>query len=216
MLRAPVDAARVFDAPATVRSGLLPILRERVEGITDPRVLDLGPPNSGLLECLRDCRCRVYYNTLPGALPARLQQGQLDAADIDTVLSSFWSGLDSGLSFDVVLAWDYLDYLAPECLQQLIKSIAARCRPGAWFYCQTHQGVAMPKRPARFFIETPQKNSVQLATEPVVTVQASKRLPGKVLLGWMSGFSIHKLYLMQDAKQEHLFCYDAGSRNGGA
>lgn len=197
----------------TVRSGLIPLLRERVDRFADAAVLDLGPPDSGLLELLRGCSCRVYYNTFPDALPARLQRGQLDVADIDTLFASFWSGLDDGLCFDVVLAWDYLDYLAPEALQQLVMKVAARCRPGAWFYCQTHQGVAMPKLPARFHIETVANNEAHIATQTGVPVQASKRLPGKVLLGWMSGFTMYKLYLMQDAKQEHLFCFDPGNQN---
>lgn len=192
-----------------MRSGLLPLLRERIGRFAGSSVLDLGPPSSGLLEYLGGSRCRVHYNTLRDALPARLQRGDLASCDLTTVVETLGSRNGGPRSFDVILAWDYLDYLAPEQLQPLVTGLTSQCRPGAWLYCQTYQGVAMPAQPARFQIDATVAGEVCFTTEPADAVRAPRRLPGNVLLGWMSGFSILKLHLMQDAKQEHLFCYDA-------
>lgn len=209
MPRAAADSAALADEPVSVRSGLLPVLHERAGAQAGMRILDLGLPSNGLLEYLCGTRCRVYYYTFTTALPVRLQNHALDNRP---AINAFTSELkQAGFPrFDAVLLWDYLEYLPPGLPEEFLRSVQHLCQPGAWLYLQTHQSVSMPEHPSRFYISSDADGSacITCASDPLpLRQQAARRTAPKILLKWLPGFAIHKLYLMQDVKQEHLFSY---------
>ncbi len=183
-------------------SGLLPVIRDHVAEQPGCKVLDLGYPNSGILEYLRGTPCRVYYNTEKDALAARMQNGCFDSHTGASLECGF-----SGMRFDVVLVWDYFEYISTENLHALGRQISAWCLPGALFYLQTHQGSTMPATPVKYQIFTDSKGAVRLENQIYVKVQPARRTAANRLLECLPGFTIYKLHLMQDVRQEHLFLY---------
>ena len=166
-------------------SGLLPVVRDYIAERPGCKVLDLGYPNSGFLEYLRGTQCRVYYNTEKGALAACMQNGCFDSHTGTSMGCGF-----SGMRFDVVLAWDYFEYVSAENLSSLGKRISACCQPGALFYLQTHQGSTMPATPVKFQIVTDSKGAVRLEYQIYVKVQPARRTAANRLLECLPGFAI--------------------------
>jgi len=193
------------------RSGVLPVIRDRLNNGSSAVVLDVGPPDSGILDFLHGAACRVYFNTTRGAFPDRLRLGQLTAENLPGLLDSLVPR-QRPVAFDLVFLWHYLDYLDRELIQVFLRWLIALCRPGAWLYFMTHQGTTLPRASAPLHISPDGEIEFPHGAPGGV----APRHPTRVFMDWMPGWRMHKLYLTQSGVQENLFQFgDAPGADGG-
>jgi len=167
-------------------------------------VLDWGTPADGMLEYFSVSACKVYYDTFPDSICTRMRDGFFcDYADV-SVFEQELLGQEIPRC-DAVLLWDYLEYLQPD-LQKIVLSVLHRwCRPNARVYLQTYQGVRMPSSPAPFAVYQDRDEMTKIASRTDVPSVPAQRISTRRVLDWLTGFTVQKLHLMQDARQEHLF-----------
>jgi hypothetical protein len=183
-----------------LRSGIMPVLRERLFAAPGSCVLDLGPPSTNKFSFFTGAPCRFYTNNLPDNLFVRLATPGTAFNDEDFQELVPQSG-PSG--FDVVLAWDYFDYLQAPALKSLCTWLGKHCRPGALIYFLISHAKAIPDAPAH--IDLIDDDHLRYESGPLV--RETNRLAPRVLEGLMPNFRIHKLYLLGNGVQEHLYSY---------
>ncbi len=178
------------------------MIEERLQQHPGSRVLDLGPPTERKFQFFSRLRTRLYYNNFPDSLCAHLlgpnSQTNVSASDFQRMLP------DSRVEYDVILAWDYLDYLTPENLRVVTNQLTQCSRSGTWIYFLMAQHSKIPDRPAT--IDLLSGEYIRYACGPATREGA--RYPPKVLEGLLMGFQINKLVLLKNGIQEHLFAHE--------
>lgn len=179
---------------------MLPLIRARLEESARSRVLDFGLPSTNKLIYLSRCRSSIYWNNFPGGLGDWLRNG-IEEKSMNR--SAFGDFLISGAQekFDVVLLWDYLDYLRFDLIRELIAQLSPYCKPQCWLYFLISQGAKMPAMPAD--IDLTLDDSLRYRATPLL--RTAPRFAPKVLEEGMPGFRIFKLYLLKNGVQEHMF-----------
>jgi hypothetical protein len=183
-----------------LRSGIMSVLRERLFAAPGSCVLDLGPPSTNKFSFFTGAPCRFYTNNLPDNLFVRLATPGTTFTDEDFQELVPPSG---PTGFDVILAWDYFDYLPAPALKSLMTWLGRYCRPGAVIYFLISHAKAIPEGPAN--IDLIDDDHLRYESGPLV--RESAKLAPRVLEGLMPHFHIQKLYLLGNGVQEHLYCY---------
>ena len=164
--------------------------------------MDLGPPTELKLRFFSRFKIRLFYNNFPESLCELLlgatPQTNLTESDVLGLLP------DSRVKYDLILAWDYLDYLTPENLRVVTAQLSRCSRPGTWIYFLMSQHGKIPDAPAT--IDLLSEEYIRYACGPATREGA--RYPPKVLEGLLRGFRINKLVLLKNGIQEHLYTYE--------
>ncbi len=147
----------------------------------------------------------MFYNNFPDSLCTLLfgagPQRHLSESEFASMLPH--SGVRD-VSYDLILAWDYLDYLSPENLRIVTAQLSNCSQKNTWIYFLMSQHGKISDRPAT--IDILSENHIRYASGPATREGA--RYPPKVLEGLLVGFRIKKLVLLKNGIQEHLFEYD--------
>ncbi len=189
---------------ATLRSGLLPLIRTRLQETPGSRVLDFGLPTTNKLTYLSQPQTRVFWNNLPEGLGDGMRRGFDDEPLTDGELKEFFV-TDEQPSFDVILFWDYFDYMTFESVRVLMRQLARHCQHDTWIYFLVSQAADMPPVPAD--IDLTLDDCLRYTALPAT--RTAPRYAPKVMEEGMPGFHILKLYLLKNGVQEHLFHYKA-------
>jgi hypothetical protein len=156
-----------------------------------PSVLDLGEVTGDNLAFLSRFRARVSIADLYRSIKtARLE---------DKLLPS-----DPPSRFDVILMWDLLNYLAPEEIVWVAKSIDRVSKPGATMLAFLASSREIPHRPSVYHI----RNEETLICE----VQAPRkkeapRYTEQMLLRLMPGTTVESRFQLRNETVEYLFQY---------
>ncbi|HSF15320.1 MAG TPA: methyltransferase domain-containing protein [Vicinamibacteria bacterium] len=111
---------------------------------------------------------------------------------------------EPSLRFDLVLAWDVLNYLFPEELSHLMTSLDPYLRPGTLVHALVVAGHEMPVSPAIYRIEDESTVTYEPAAEE------SRPAPGYVepsLLKLMRGLAVEKRFQLRNGSVEYAFSY---------
>lgn len=181
-------------APQVLRSGLLPRLEEFQRRRGD-LALDLGVISAEKLKLLAPFSQRVAFDNFPGCLTELLTAESSPSAD------ALCAALRVPGPFDLVLLWDFLDYIERGALKPFLRRIAEYCRPGALVYFMVSQTRFVAPTPAVLDVRTP--DQIVFRNEP--WTRTSSRHPPQVIKDMMPGFEIRKLFLLKNGVQEHLF-----------
>lgn len=176
------------------------MIRTRLEESPRSRVLDFGLPSGNKLIYLSQCKSSIYWNNFSGGLGEWLRHGIEEESMGRTAFRDFLIA-DAKDKFDVVLLWDYLDYLRFDLIRELIAQLSPYCKPQAWLYFLISQGAKMPAMPAD--IDLTLDENLRYRATPLL--RTAPRFAPKVLEEGMPGFRILKLYLLKNGVQEHLF-----------
>jgi len=188
------DRAAAPLAPQVLRSGLLPRLAEfqsRRGGVA----LDLGAITNEKLKLLAPFAQRVALDNFPGCVSELLAAEQSPSAD------ALCGALRLPGPFDVVLMWDFLDYIDRGALKPFLRRIADSCQRGALVYFLVSQTRFVAPTPAVLDVRLP--DQIVFRNEP--WTRTSSRHPPQVIKEMMPGFEIRKLFLLKNGVQEHLF-----------
>jgi hypothetical protein len=114
--------------------------------------------------------------------------------------------------FDLVLAWEVLNYLGPEDLGPFMDDLSPYVRPGATFHAFVSTGREMAATPSRYRIEDEATLVLDSATHRV----PSPRYAEPELLKRMPGLRVEHRFQLRNGMQEYVFSYRPFSVVAGA
>ena len=199
-LRTPSPPESQGTAERRHQSLALPLLVKRLGGGLRRRVLDLGPAVGGNVGFLAGLSCRVHI--------ADLQQSLFPAGEARPAISgeAFRSLLDndlpSGEGFDVVLAWDLLDYLEESRIRILSGHLARLCPAGSLLLVLVSTRREIPDRPNRFEIVDSDHLDYELETS---LLRPGPQYKEPVLHRCLPEFEVESTFLLRNGTQEYLF-----------
>ena len=164
-------------------------------------ILDLGTARPQTIDLLSRFRCRVDIADLEEPVVASLdwKDDSEEAPDPVEPLRS----MPRSEPVDVILTWDYLNYLNRQQITALMTAIANRSRPGAFVHALIgYSRSVMSRRPGLFapldegrLIELPAGTSERAAT----------RYSTEDLDRCSPGYTIERIRLLTSGMQEYLF-----------
>ncbi len=181
------------------RSLALPQVLRGLHPESHPSLLDLGAAVGHNLEFLSAYSCRVRIADLYRSVQAEPVESR--APEAFPALLPRLLALDRGEHFDVILAWDILNYLRPDQSTALMTWLAPACTPRTTVFALISTLRQIPIAPLRYRILDEQ----HLAWEgPAVATRPSPRLTQHQLRRMTPGFSVRNSYILRNGMQEFL------------
>ena len=194
----------------------LPGLVERLDGDRKCRILDLGPAHGATVEFFSRYSCVLYVADLYRSLKARRvdpsdrpdepqdkEEASAERARIFDELLSY----DGDTRFDLVFAWDLLNYLAPEQIEALSHRLASFSHRGTKLFAMIAIHREIPARPCAFKILDSETLEYDALTHHTRT---APRHPEPALRRLMSGFDVESTCVLRNGLQEYVFTYTPG------
>jgi len=189
-----------YENPALVRAPLFQSLAEKLAEDRRWVVLDIGAVRPETVAVLSDFRCRLDIADLGQAIDA------LAASTEDSRLDDFVAALPVAKNpepIDVVLTWDYLNYLERDGLAALMAAIAQRCRRGALVHALiVYSERLMQQQPGEF---VPADAGHILERSTVKADRIAPRYSPDDLTRCMPGYQTERVRLLANGMQEYLF-----------
>ena len=200
----PVGAVTAAVRLETQRTVNVPLFRSLMESLAEDRrwvVLDLGVARPRLIDLLSRFRCRIDIADLVEVTTASANPTEGPAEPSDPIESL--RSMPRTEPADIVLSWDFLNYLSPEQIIRLMTSLGARCRIGAFVHALiVYRDFRMPQRPGQF---APLDESRLVNLSPAKPDRAAPRYSPEDLDRYSPGFTIERARLLTSGMQEYLF-----------
>lgn len=207
--RREVEAETVLQVPTLGLGAALSLLpRHR-----PARVLDLGPANGQNVTFFSRFGCQLEIFDLYSSITDYRNQGfgstSRTPSPVHAAVDSFLERAESReqqpgseSSFDLILAWDLLDYISGPEIAELFRGLRPHRRAGTRLLAFVSYRGPIPGRPRRY----------QIADEKSLAFDegagASRPCPGykePQLLKLLPGFEVESCYLMRHGVQEYVF-----------
>jgi hypothetical protein len=129
---------------------------------------------------------------------------RLTIADLSPTSDLTIPCVDERVRFDLVLAWDVLNYLGPDRLTRLMGRLEPRFRPGTMLHALIATGREIDAQPPRYRI----KGARTFVSEPVSgsRVRAPRYLE-QDLVKRMPGLTVERRFQLRSAMLEYVFSY---------
>jgi hypothetical protein len=178
-----------------------PGLEEAVRGVPDDgscKVLDLGPSVADNVEFVSSF---ASYLQIIDAIDRGPSASEMEGGGFGR-LSTLLSLLDEHRrSFNLVLAWDVLNYLSTDQAERLLQSVAELCLPNARLHAVVFATDTMAAVPNRYRI----LDSTHLAYEPGTTeLRGAPNLPPAAVGKLLKGFRIEHSFVLQHGVHEYV------------
>jgi hypothetical protein len=184
----------------------LEALSQRLLGVTTCAILDLGPVRSANIEFWSHFNPFMYIADLRSGLPLPVSAAN-DSEDADFVEPD-WNhllALPEGRSFDVILAWDLLNYLELRSVASLIRFLKGYCRPGTVLFTLIFDQKEMPEEITAYRI----MDESHLAYEYCSSrMRVCPRHQPRAMTGVMSHFQASNSFRLRNGIVEFLFVYE--------
>ncbi len=128
--------------------GITSIYNE-VKASTRNRVLDLGPMTQGTFQFFSRLSCKIHFENLDEFIADNHDQ-PLDQALVR--LREFLSPHNDEEKFDIILAWDFFNYLELPLIQALLNTLNNVCKKDTLLHWVKYVGQDIPQMPRRFQI----------------------------------------------------------------
>lgn len=161
------------------------------------QILDLGSCVSSNLNFYTKLGCRFHFENLNEVV-----NGTDSDSDISKSLDSVFSEVASGLVFDVVLVWDFLNFLPLPLIVKLFEKLEPFIHPNTFFYVVPYVGSRQPCAPCRFGIQDQYSVNIEVSdyaakrSDKITSAAMFKSLPDIFVLrsylnrdGMVPGFS---------------------------
>lgn len=195
--------------PSQKSLGLRNLLPESED--TTIRVLDLGPARSANLEFFSRYGGQLtvadFYNGLRAARAATAD----DDVDVDRKAKAFAELLpfDKSARFDLILAWDLLNYLTPMEHHLLMVSLEPFCLSGTFILAFVSTQKEMPPAPSAYSIRDA---DTLIYEEREGRARPCPRYVEADLLKRMQGLTVENRYQLRNGMLEYVFSYRMSSR----
>lgn len=107
--------------------------------------------------------------------------------------------------FDLILAWDLLNYLAPDELSKMAELLVALSRRGTRLFGLIYTSAEMPTRSGRFRVAG---RSTLAYGERSSVRRAAPRYREPDLLRSLRGFAVERVFLLRHGVEEYVLAYD--------
>ncbi|MGJ8669339.1 MAG: hypothetical protein ACSHXK_07630 [Oceanococcus sp.] len=189
-------------ATAVAVTERLPLLAEAIQRTADrPRrvLMDFAPASPASLDTFHPLSCRLRLLEFP-----ELRQKLAKASDLKHFQALLQSQLprDEKNPCNLILCWDYLNYLPRGPISLLMDEIAQHAQPGALVHMLiAYSAPLMAVQPCHF---TPSgRDSVLVAPQCENTREAPRYAP-KDLMRCMPRYKIDKAMLLRNGYQEYI------------
>jgi len=188
----------------------LQALCQGLQGVDTFDILELGPARSGNIEFWSRFNPSIYIADLRSSLPLPvLPSDDLEAPGPD------WNrllGLPEGCSYDVILAWDLLNYLDLPAVSDLIRYLRGFCRPGTVLFTLVFDQKQMPEEITVYRIVDESRLAYECSS---VEMRACPRHQPRALAGVMNQFRTSNSFRLRNGVVEYLFVYEGKGENLG-
>ncbi len=191
-------------APDVYRSLGLAALCETLQESAGCDILELGPVRGDNLEFWARYSPSVYIADLRSRLPLPVPAENPDEADPP---EPDWGGildLPEGRRFDVILAWDLLNYLDLRSAASLMRYLGRFCRPGTRFFALMFDQKEMPGEITIYRIVDPGRLRYDRGRPAMC---ACPRHQPRAIAGIMHGFRPLNSFRLQNGIVEYLFSF---------
>ena len=189
--------------PEIQRSLALRTLTQRLRSEKQYNVLDLGCSVRQNIEfCLNFCR-KPYIEDFYCTLNSFDFLSPEDGVPLETVYQ-YLLPFKPGTHFDVILAWDLLNYLEELEFQELMSHLGRFCRRDTLLLAFISTRKSIPERPARYAIidhETITSQRLSDILRPCPQYQEPQ------LVKLMQGYVVLNSYLLRNGFKEYLFTF---------
>ena len=187
------------------RSLGLNILCESLQGTVARSILELGPVRGDNIQFWSQYGPSVYVADLRSSLPLPTKPEDPDNPEVpepdwDSILH-----LPGDRRFDVILAWDLLNYLDLPEAASLIKYLSRFCRSGTMFFALIFDQKQMPQEITVYRIVDQERLRYENSGS---STQPCPRHQPRSLNGIMHQFRAANSFRLKNGIVEYLFTYD--------
>ncbi len=145
--------------------------------------------------------CSLYiedlHRVLSGYPPRSEDEGQFSPEAFEQLIAT-----RTKAPFDLILAWDLLNYLEAATVKAIMSRVVRRCRPGTLLFALTFMGREIPSQPGVCRIV----GGTRLRIDPGSAQSMANPRPSPTTLErMMAGFRLQHSFLSQVGVQEYLF-----------
>jgi hypothetical protein len=177
----------------------LKALCQKLEGISGLKVLELGPARSANIEFWSRYGSCIFIADLRAGLPLPFlaEDQQFPESEWDRIL-----GLPEGRFYDVILAWDLLNYIELSTLPSLISYLSRFCRPGTILFFLIFDQPQMPEKITVYRIVDEQHIAYENGS---VGKRVCPRHQPRALTKLLSQFQASDSFRLKNGIMEYLF-----------
>jgi hypothetical protein len=188
----------------TFRSPSLGFICDRLAAERKHAILDMGLPTGGTMDFFARFPCTLYVEDLFESLLILPPPGEEEGGDAWDLRVGRSLAHAPEVRFDVIFAWDLINYMDADLIHALMKRISRSCRSGTLLYIMISTAPAISERPAKIEI-TPEVRVRYEATAPVD--KPNPRYTPLKLERMMPGFRLLHSFLLGASLQEFLFSF---------
>jgi len=180
------------------------------------QVLDLGRAHGPNVEFFSQFSCTYYVADLYRALQSYTLAPAEDEEDDDgSRLSQVFEELlpyTEDTRFDLILAWDLLNYLRPEQIEAMSRRLASFSKEGTIIFAMIAIHQSIPARPCGFKIVDAASFDYDSTTD---RPRPSPRHKEPDLCRLMPGFEVENTFLLRNGLQEYVFIFNPDPSSEG-
>ena len=189
----------------TFRSPSLGFIRNHLAAERKHAVLDLGLPCGSNVDFFARVPCTLYVEDLFDSLPDLPPPDEDEGAESWDRRVEQCLAHDPKVHFDLILAWDLINYMHPDLFRALMKRLSQSCRSGTLLYVIISTAPAIARRPAKLSVSG--EDRVRYHGEAPLDKPNPRYTPLKVER-MMPGFRLLHSFLLGGSLQEYLFGFD--------
>lgn len=189
----------------TFRSPSLRFIRDHLAAERKHAILDLGLPSGSNVDFFARVPCTLYVENLFDSLLTLPPPGEEEGADAWDRRVERCLAHDPKVRFDMIFAWDLINYMQIELIHALMKRLSRSCRSGTLLYIIISTAPKIPRRPAKLSIS--HEDRVRYHGEAPLDKPNPRYTPLKVER-MMPGFRLLHSFLLGASLQEFLFSFD--------
>ncbi|HSS64788.1 MAG TPA: hypothetical protein VLS27_10150 [Gammaproteobacteria bacterium] len=189
----------------TFRSPSLRFIGNHLAAERKHAILDLGLPSGGNLEFFSRVPCTLYVEDLSDSLLALPPPDEEEGADAWDRRVEHCLVHEPTVRFDLIFAWDLINYMHVDLIHALMKRLSRSCRRGTLLYIIISTAPKIPQRPAKLSITL--QDRVRYYGEAPLDKPNPRYTPLKVER-MMPGFRLLHSFLLGGSLQEFLFSFD--------
>jgi len=181
----------------------LQALCERLQDVATCDILELGPVRSVNLEFWSRFHPSIYVADLRSSLPLPTvvsEESEFVEPDWNRLL-----GLPADRRYDVILAWDLLNYLELSAVTSIIKYLSGFCRPGTVIFTLVFDQKQMPEEITVYHIMDESHLQYEYAGPEM---RACPRHQPRALAGVMNRYKTADSFRLRNGVVEYLFEFE--------
>ncbi len=196
---------KIQPEPVAQSSLGLQALCQRLQDVATCDILELGPVRSGNIAFWNQFNPFIYIADLRSSLPLPISVEDTEPPKPD------WNrllNLPQDRKFDVILAWDLLNYLDIQNVAGLIEYLERFCRAGAVLFTLIFDQKQMPDEITVYRISDESHLIYENSTSEM---RACPRHQPRAIEGVMSHFRTSNSFRLRNGVVEYLFVYEGDS-----